>query len=298
MKICRFRRADGSSGLGLVESGAVADVSAVLDELPAQRYPLPRHDLLVEALPRLAPRIRALAAASAERLPLETLTLLAPVANPGKIIGAPINYEAHVAESKADPGIAHGRSITGIGDWGLFLKAGTALAGAGEGVRLRFAERRSDHEMELAVVIGRRAVCVAPSQALDHVAGYAIGLDMTLRGKEVHSWRKSIDSYAVLGPWLVTADEVADPGALDLWLDVNGQPRQRSNTRHLVYGVARLIAWASAQYTLEPGDVIMTGTPEGVGPVVPGDVMECGIAGIGTMRVAVSAFATPSGGNP
>ena len=95
------------------------------------------------------------------------------------------------------------------------------------------------------------------------------------------------DTYSVLGPWLVTRDEIADPGELDLWLQVNGADRQRTNTRHLIYGVPRLIEYASAQYTLYPGDIIMTGTPEGVGPVVPGDVIEAGIGGIGTLRVVV-----------
>ena len=122
------------------------------------------------------------------------------------------------------------------------------------------------------------------------IAGYTIALDMTLRGTEFQCFRKSIDSYSVLGPWMVTADEITDPNALDLWIKVNGEMRQQSNTRHLVYDVARLIEFASSFYTLEPGDVIMTGTPEGVGPVRPGDVLEAGIAQVGqfTIRIAPS----------
>jgi 2-keto-4-pentenoate hydratase/2-oxohepta-3-ene-1,7-dioic acid hydratase in catechol pathway len=112
---------------------------------------------------------------------------------------------------------------------------------------------------------------------------------MTLRGPEFQCFRKSIDSYAVLGPWLVTADEVPDPGQLDLWLNVNGQTRQHANTRDLIFDVPRLIEFASSFYTLQPGDVIMTGTPEGVGPVVPGDRIEAGVQHMGTldMRVAI-----------
>jgi 2-keto-4-pentenoate hydratase/2-oxohepta-3-ene-1,7-dioic acid hydratase in catechol pathway len=129
-----------------------------------------------------------------------------------------------------------------------------------------------------------------------HVAGYTVALDMTLRGTEFQCFRKSIDSYSVLGPWMVTADEIADPNQLDLWIKVNGQMRQQSNTRHLVYDVARLIEFASSFYTLEPGDVIMTGTPEGVGPVLPGDILEAGIEQVGgfTIRIA-PAYATAPG---
>ena len=112
---------------------------------------------------------------------------------------------------------------------------------------------------------------------------------MTVRGTELPSFRKSIDSYAVLGPWLVTKDEIADPDALDFALWVNGELRQKSNTRHLVYGVARLIEYASSFYTLYPGDVIFTGTPAGVSPVKPGDVMRIEMQAIGTMTVAVRA---------
>ena len=153
---------------------------------------------------------------------------------------------------------------------------------------LRFPDRRNDHEVELGVVIGRECNQVKAADAMDCIAGYTIALDMTLRGPEFQCFRKSIDTYSVLGPWLVTPDEIADPNALDLWITVNGEMRQQSNTRHLVYDIARLIEFASSFYTLKPGDVIMTGTPEGVGPVKPGDRIEAGISGIGqfSMRVA------------
>ena len=283
MKICRF---DGGR-LGVVHAGEVYDVSAVLDRLPPQRYPLPRGDLLVAALPGLMGPLRE-AMAGATRRPVDAVRFDTPVANPGKIIGAPINYQAHAAESQANQAIAHGRSITSIGEWGLFLKAGSSLVGCGQDIELRFPQRRNDHEIELGVVIGSTCNQVRREDAMRHVAGYSIALDMTLRGPEFQCFRKSIDSYSVLGPWLVTADEIADPGQLDLWLKVNGEMRQQSNTRQLVFDVPRLIEFASSFYTLEPGDIIMTGTPEGVGPVLPGDRIEAGIEGIGsfTMRVA------------
>ena len=127
------------------------------------------------------------------------------MANPGKIIAAPINYNDHIAESIKDPGIAHGRTNIqkGIGDWGLFLKASSSLIGFGEEIRLRWPERRNDHEVELALVIGKRGNKIPRDKALEHVCAYAIGLDMTVRGPELQCFRKSIDTYSVLGPWLV-----------------------------------------------------------------------------------------------
>jgi len=283
MKICRFN----GGRLGVVREGLVHDVSSVLELLAPQRYPLPQQDLLIEALPRLREPIQR-ALQDAPRHALAEVRLDSPVANPGKIIGAPINYQEHVAESKADAGIAHGRTITTIGDWGLFLKAGSALIGCGEQIALRFPDRRNDHEVELGVVIGTECRQVRRADALAHVAGYTVALDMTVRGTEFQSFRKSIDTYAVLGPWLVSADEIADPDQLDLWLSVNGQMRQQSNTRHMVYDVARLIEFASSFYTLQPGDVIMTGTPQGVGPVLPGDTIRAGVAQVGEFEIRVA----------
>ena len=122
-----------------------------------------------------------------------------------------------------------------------------------------------------------------------HVAGYAIGLDMTLRGKEERSLRKSLDGFTVLGPYFVTADEIPNPGELQMTLMVGNELRQSANTRDLVIDIPGLIEMASSFYTLLPGDIIMTGTPEGVGPVKAGDEMVCTIEQIGEMRVAVRA---------
>jgi 2-keto-4-pentenoate hydratase/2-oxohepta-3-ene-1,7-dioic acid hydratase in catechol pathway len=119
------------------------------------------------------------------------------------------------------------------------------------------------------------------------VAGYCIGLDITVRGSEDRSFRKSGDSYSVLGPWLVTSDEIPTPGQLDLQIAVNGDVRQSSNTKYLILGVAELIELASSFYTLYPGDVIFTGTPEGVSPIEPGDEIVATIEKIGTMHVSV-----------
>jgi 2,4-diketo-3-deoxy-L-fuconate hydrolase len=284
MRLCRY----DDNRLGLVREDRVHDVTAALNLLPAVRWPVPPGDLLIQNLARLRPEIDKLAA-TAPGKPVSSVRLLSPVANPTKIMGAPINYKDHVEESKKDQGIAYGRVLKSIGEFGLFLKANSALVGPGEGVALRFPDRRNDHEAELAVVIGRTGTKIPKAEALSYIAAYAIGLDMTVRGPEVPSFRKSIDTYAVLGPWLVTADEIADPDNLDFELRVGDEVRQKSNTRYLDFGVARLIEFASEFYTLHPGDILMTGTPAGVAPVVPGDVMTVTMQGIGRMQVAVRA---------
>jgi 2-keto-4-pentenoate hydratase/2-oxohepta-3-ene-1,7-dioic acid hydratase in catechol pathway len=283
MKICRF----DDDRLGLVEGSEVLDVSEALAAIPPRKWPYRHGDALITHLPAVLERAKALAAGAARRS-LSAVRLRAPVANPSKIVNAPINYQAHIDEAKCDQGIAHGREIKTIADWGLFLKSPSSLAGAGDGIKLRFRERRNDHEVELAVVIGREANRVDRATALDYVCGYSIGLDMTLRGPELPSFRKSIDTYSVLAPWLVTRDEVPDPGNLELWLTVNGEARQRSNTSRMVYDVPRLIEYATSFYTLYPGDLIFSGTPEGVGPVQPGDEIRAGIQRIGEFAIRVA----------
>lgn len=213
--------------------------------------------------------------------------LLSPIANPGKVVAAPVNYKKHLDEARIDPQIRHQNQVAEIQRVGLFLKATRSLEGPSAGIAIRHPDRRTDHEIELAAVIGTRANRVTREQALDHVAGYCIGLDITVRGPEERSLRKSIDGYTVLGPCLVTADEVGDPSSLDLKLTVNGEPRQQANTRDLIIGIADLIVFASSFYTLMPGDVILTGTPEGVGPIKPGDTIDASISQLGTMQVKV-----------
>ncbi|MDX3906621.1 MAG: fumarylacetoacetate hydrolase family protein [Pigmentiphaga sp.] len=289
MKICRYD--DGR--LGLVEGDTVYDVSSVKDRLPRLEWPVPPGDLLIERLDELKPALLA-AKANAPTRKLGEVRLLSPVATPAKVIAAPLNYHAHVDESLADAQIhnnvhvAHYEGFKSpVAKFGVFLKSAQSVVGAGEGVRIAFPGRRNDHEVELAVVIGRQGKDIPARDAMSYIAGYCIGLDMTVRGTEDRSYRKSADTYTVLGPYLVTADEVSDPGNLGFSIQVNGEMRQNANTRDLITGIAELIEIASHVYTLYPGDVIMTGTPEGVGTVQPGDVMHARIEGIGTMDVAV-----------
>ena len=284
MRLCRF----DNDRLGLVERDELRDVTAALDVLPRHAYPLPRLDPLIAHLPAVRARIESIAA-TAPRRPLAGVKLLSPIANPGKILAAPVNYRKHLEEARGDPAIHHQKQVAEIQKVGLFLKATSSLVGPGEGVALRHHDRRNDHEIELAAVIGKAGRDIPRARAFEYIAGYCIGFDMTVRGPEERSLRKSVDSFTVLGPWFVTADEIGNPSALDLKLTVNGELRQQANTRDLILGIPELIEFATSFYTLHPGDILLTGTPEGVGPVQPGDRLVAEIQGIGGMEVAVRA---------
>jgi 2-keto-4-pentenoate hydratase/2-oxohepta-3-ene-1,7-dioic acid hydratase in catechol pathway len=275
MRFCRF----GENRLGVVEGNQLRDVTAALDAIPASRYPFPSGDMLIANLEKVTARARELATRVAP-VTVDSQPLLSPVANPSKIIGAPMNYRTGQDEAA----VAAALSI------GLFLKANGSLAGASEGIALRMMERQIDYEVELGVVVGTPASNVKREDALKYVAGYAVALDITPHGKEERSLRKSCETYTVLGPWLVTADEIPEPGNLDLQLELNGERRQQGNTRQMIRDVPGLIEYASSFYTLYPGDIFLSGTPAGVGPLKPGDELVATIEKIGTMKVSVRAF--------
>jgi 2-keto-4-pentenoate hydratase/2-oxohepta-3-ene-1,7-dioic acid hydratase in catechol pathway len=287
MKLCRF----DASKLGIVEGAHVRDVTKAKAVLPQLQWPLPHGDVLISHLPEVIAEIARIAA-SCPLIPLADVRFDCPVANPSKIFGAAFNYSDHEAEVLADPGISQGHIVKPVSELGLFLKAGTALIGPSEEVIQRFPDRRNDHEIELVAVIGKTGSCIPRDQAMEYVAGYMVGLDMTVRGPQFQCMRKSVDTYAVAGPWLVTADEIADPHDLDLSVTVNGQVRQASNTRYLKLRIPELIEFASSYYTLYPGDLIYTGTPAGVGPVLAGDEMHAVVDKVGDMRIRVRAIAT------
>jgi len=210
----------------------------------------------------------------------------APLSHPGKIIAAAANYRKHTQEM--NPGVAN---PGGIHEKGFFLKAPSSIIGPGKPIRLPFADRRTDHEAELAVVIGRRGRAIAPEAVPDHIFGYTCLLDITVRGKEDRGLRKSFDTFTPMGPWVVTRDEI--PGAPDLEVvcRLNGEVRQQDRTSSMIMPVAELLAWISRVMTLEPGDVIATGTPAGVGPLAPGDRVAIEIERIGGFDVPVEAAA-------
>jgi 2-keto-4-pentenoate hydratase/2-oxohepta-3-ene-1,7-dioic acid hydratase in catechol pathway len=225
-------------------------------------------------------------------IPLRDVRLRVPVANPSKIIAAPVNYRDHQAEMNVD---------TQVGALGFFLKAPSSLLGPGGTVQLPYHDRRFDQEGELALVIGRTARDISEQEALSHVFGYTGLLDITMRGGEDRSMRKSFDTFTPMGPVLVTADEFGDPDEVELRCWVSGKLRQKASTRDLIWGVARLVSYASSVATLYPGDVISTGTPAGVGPITAGDTIRLELSGLGldlTARVAADAtIASPTSGH-
>ncbi|MGA8612253.1 MAG: fumarylacetoacetate hydrolase family protein [Xanthobacteraceae bacterium] len=289
MKLCRY----DDDRLGVVRGNLVHDVTEAQTEIRKSMPFAMKGDAVIAALPQWRERIERMADKAAGK-PLASVKLLPPVARPTKLTCAPTNYQAHIeemAKASQQPGTQIVRAQSSkILEAGMFLKANSALVGPSEGVPVRFPERRTDHEVELVMVIGSAGSDISQAKALDHVAGYCLGLDMTVRGREDRSFRKSVDGYAVLGPWFVTADEIPDPDAVPINLTVNGEKRQESNTSQLIYNCRRLIEFASEFYTLYPGDLLYTGTPEGVGPVKPGDVIVCRSAPVlGELTIKVRA---------
>jgi 2,4-didehydro-3-deoxy-L-rhamnonate hydrolase len=289
MKLCRY----DDDRMGVVRGDMVHDVTEAQTEIRKAAPYAMKGDAVVAALPQWRERIDRMADKAAGK-PIASVKLLPPVARPTKLTCAPTNYQAHI-EEMAKAATQTGSQIvkhfsSKILEAGMFLKANSALVGPSEGIPLRFPDRRNDHEVELVMVIGKTGSDIPQSKALDYVAGYCLGLDMTVRGKEDRSFRKSVDGYAVLGPWMVTADEIADPDKLPISLTVNGETRQNSNTDKLIYNCRRLIEFASEFYTLYPGDLVYTGTPDGVSPVKPGDVIICRSAPVlGELTIKVRA---------
>ena len=214
-----------------------------------------------------------------------------PVPHVGKFMCIGLNYSDHAAETGAE---VPSEPI-------LFMKATSAVCGPNDDIIIPRGSEKTDWEVELGVVIGRAAKYVSEADALDHVAGYCVVNDVSERAFQAErqgQWTKgkSCDNFGQTGPWLVTPDEVADPQALSMWLDVNGERMQDGSTKTMVYGVAHLISYLSHFFTLQPGDVISTGTPPGVGLgmkpqrfLKPGDKVALGIEGLGEQRQDVVA---------
>ncbi len=210
---------------------------------------------------------------------LEEVRLLAPV-QPRKIIAVGRNYPAHAAE--------HGAEVPSIPL--IFLKPPTAVIGPGEPIRLPPQSKQVEHEAELAVVIGRRGRWITVEDAPKYIWGYTAANDVTARDlqRRDNQWTraKGFDTFAPIGPWV---DTEFDPTDATVICRVNGEVRQMGSTREMVFSIPQIIAFVSSVMTLEPGDVILTGTPAGVGPIQPGDVVEVEIEGLGVLRNPVTA---------
>jgi 2,4-diketo-3-deoxy-L-fuconate hydrolase len=281
MRICRFNE----DRIGLVDENEIVDITDLARDAGVHPPEKLVGDPLVMALPAIAAAVSS-GAAKGSRLPIEAVRLECPVRFPTKIVTAGNNYKAHAAEMAANSSSSSYDLFTD----GVFIKATSSLIGPSDSIKVRFPDRRTDHEVELVGVIGRVADNVSAKDALAYVAGYCVGLDITMRGKEERSLRKSFDTYTALGPWIVSADEIVDPSNIQLSLHLNGEKRQATSTSDMVVSLAELIAYASKFYALRPGDLIYTGTPSGVGPIKAGDKIRIEADLIGSMSIPVEAF--------
>jgi 2-keto-4-pentenoate hydratase/2-oxohepta-3-ene-1,7-dioic acid hydratase in catechol pathway len=232
-------------------------------------------------------------AATGDAIPLDRVRLRAPALGPSKVIAAASNYREHVAEM-------HGvqeRTLGGVEQWmmdfDVFLKAPSSIADPGADIVLPRAVlddgREIHHESELVIVIGEGGKHLSPSEAPQHIFGFTTGLDITVRSPADRSRRKSYDTFSPLGPWIALHEDGFAADALDITLTVDGDVRQRVNTRDLIVPVNEIVAYASSVMTLNPGDLIFTGAPPGVGPILPGEELVTAISGIGTMTNRVVA---------
>jgi 2-keto-4-pentenoate hydratase/2-oxohepta-3-ene-1,7-dioic acid hydratase in catechol pathway len=284
MRLLTFHTADRGTRPGALVGDTVVDLVALGESAGAS---LPGDVLAYIADPAVLDRARQLVAAGSfgagVTLPSSEVTLTAPF-RPTKIVGVGLNYTEHVEESSRSLDTDKELPSRPV----LFSKPATAVIGPGEPI-LHNGDMTSqlDWEVELAVVIGKRAFRVSEDDALSHVVGYTITNDISARDQRRSGqwfYSKGQDSYAPLGPWVVTADEIHDPQALDVSLRVNGEVKQKSNTSYMLFPISKLIADITAGMTLEPGDVIATGTPSGVSALADGDVVEVEIPGIGVLR--------------
>lgn len=265
MRLCRFDQ----DRLGWVEDGAIRDVTPVLGRLPALRWPLPDSDPLWGSLGALRASLEA-EAGNAARIPAAEPRLRSPVARPGKILAVRRNRGA-AAGPQPD----------------VFLKAPSAVAGPGDGIRVPALGRRVECELELALVIGRIAASVTAGEALSAVAGCCLALDLAVAGDEDRGLRKSADTFCVLGPWVSELGDLPDLGELELVLAVNGEPRQRGSVGGQPFSPARVVSHLSSFVTLHPGDVVLAGCPAPAVEVAPGDLLEASGGSLGAMTVRV-----------
>ena len=285
MKLVRYGQ-KGAERPGLVDrEGQVRDLGSHVDDIAGAA-------LLPETLDRLS----AIAPASLPVVPgypEGTLRIGPCVGNVGKFVCIGLNYADHAAEA----------GLRVPDEPVIFNKWTSAISGPDDDILLPRGSQKTDWEIELGIVIGKGGVYIEEQDALSHVAGYCIVNDVSEREYQIErggTWDKGkgCDTFGPIGPWIATTDEIPDPGKLEMWLDVNGEKRQRGNTKTMIFDCATLISYVSQLMTLNPGDVITTGTPPGVGsgmkpePVFlkAGDVMTLGIQGLGEARQKIVKF--------
>lgn len=272
--------------IGVVSDGRLVDVSDLAAVVPGAWPPVGMVRFIAE-FPALRPAL-ADALRTRTSVALEEVRLEAPVQWPNKVIAFPANYHAHIEEMKhgAGSGVISAYKASGQG---FFLKANSSLSGPADGIVLPPLDGREiHHECELGIIVGKRGRGIAREDFRDYVFGFTCLLDMVVRGKEERVMRKSYDTFCPTGPWITTADEIEDFNNIGMRLLVNGEERQSAVTRDLIVDIPDMLAMASAVMTLEPGDIIATGTPAGVGPVSEGDVLEIVIDGVGSMKLPVT----------
>jgi 2-keto-4-pentenoate hydratase/2-oxohepta-3-ene-1,7-dioic acid hydratase in catechol pathway len=283
MKLLRFESA-GKTHLGVLKDGAIVPLDA-LTQYPTMLSVILGGDAALTAIRKFVDEAKTSVALSSVRL-------LAPIERPGKYLGSGLNYRKHMAEMHAAAGVAPPKQQL----W--FTKQTSCLAGPYDDIDPGVTEKL-DYEAELGVVIGAKAKKVTEANALKHVFGYVVAIVVSARDWQFHSQTftigKSFDTHGPIGPWIVTADEIPDPSKLIVRCWVNGELRQEAETNEVIFSVAQQIEYLSTAFTLEPGDLLATGTPEGVGQgfnppkfLKPGDIVRCEVTGVGVIENKVA----------
>ena len=279
--------------LGVVIGTEIADVTPTVPNHDANPLTAGWWRALAADVDAVRPAIEQLAADPARREPLASVELRAPALNPSKIVACASNYREHVEEMHG----VQSRTLGSVHDWmmkfDVFLKAPSSLSGPTDDIVLPpeivDAGHEIHHESELVIVIGRGGKDIPVEKAMDAVLGFTAGLDITVRSAADRSRRKSYDGFSPLGPYLVTTDELGDGSDLDILLTSGDAVRQQVNTRDMIPPVPAIVAYASSVMTLQPGDVLFTGAPPGVGPIAAGEQLDMSISGIGSMTVTVTS---------
>jgi 2-keto-4-pentenoate hydratase/2-oxohepta-3-ene-1,7-dioic acid hydratase in catechol pathway len=281
VKIGRFN----GGRLGIITGDRIVDVSEICG-LDAGEWPPVGIVRVIAAFENYREKLEL--AANQPGIPLADVRLETPIPWPNKLLALPNNYVAHTAEMRGrDYAVGSGAAPD---EAGFFMKANSSMVGPMDAIELPpKADRLFHHECELAIVVGKRARNVKAADAEPYIFGYACLLDITMRGKEERVMRKSYESFTPVGPWIATRDEVGPTADIELRLWVNGEMRQHAFVREMIVGIHEAIELCSAVTTLEPGDIIASGTMAGVGPIVHGDHVKITIDKVGSMTLPVFA---------